>query len=168
MSLSLSRQSKKTTYLLLVCVAGLWGLIFYRVFQSAEVPIERVFDVPHKKAAYFKVIDHSKDTLKFKLDYRNPFRVALPQLARETTQQEARGVLPQLAPSIAKVNWSEIRYNGFIENKKTSQKLIIMVINGTELMLAEGETIKGLKLIKYTTDSVKVKYQQETKYIRLR
>lgn len=168
MSGVLSSQSKKTTYLLIICVAGLWGLIFYRVFQSTEVPDERVLDVPHQKAVYFNAIDHSKDTLKLTFDYRDPFMGALPKLAQENVQQQGSGISPQPAPSMPKVNWAEVRYSGFIANQKTSQKLVIMVLNGNELMLAEGETMKGLKLIKYTADSVKVKYQHETKYIRLK
>ena len=168
MSLSLSRQSKKTTYLLLVCVAGLWGLIFYRLFQSAEVPIEKILDAPLQKVIYFKAIDHSNDSLRLKFDYRDPFMIAVPKFAQETLPKKVSDVLPQLTASMPKVNWAEVRYNGFIENKKTSQKLIIISLNGKELMMAEGETMKGLKLIKYTSDSVQVKYQNETKYIRLR
>jgi len=168
MSKILSSQSKKTTYLLLVCVAGLWGLIFYRVFQVAEVPDERVFEKPPQKAHYFKAVDHSNDTTKLRFDYRDPFKVALPNFAEGNLNKQPVNALPSIVAQKPKVNWADVRYNGFIENKKTGQKLAIMIINGSEQMLAEGQTVKGFKLIKHYPDSVKLNYQYETKYIRLK
>lgn len=123
-----------------------------------------------KKMAYFKMVNHQKDQVLLTFDYRDPF--ASLQNVETITRHEGPSYLsnPLPAPTLVKplVNWAAITYTGYINNLNTKQKLAMITLNGKELMLAEGQSLSGIKLLKHAGDSIKVVYQKETKYIRLR
>ena len=64
-------------------------------------------------------------------------------------------------------NWNAIKYNGFIVNPERKSIVCILSVNGKEYMLSEGEGADGIKLLKSNKDSVKVLYQQNTRFIKL-
>lgn len=159
-------------YLLIVCVAGVWGIIFSKIYSGLNT--EEDFPVltgKNKKVDYFNLTDHISDTFDRATSYRDPFSVE-EVIPEEKVSQEIRGysgIVPA-APINTKppVNWSVVKYSGYISNPMTKQKVAIMYINGKEAMLSEGQSAEGLKLIRFAGDSVKVSYQQATKYILIK
>jgi len=164
-------KGKKFTYLLIVCVAGVWGIIFYRIYASMNEEEEPVAIVEHgAKPEYFKLVNHESDQIELNLNYQDPFAVASPviiETAKPSAASEFR--MPNNMPvQRPQVNWSAIQYTGYIFNPTTKQHVAIMQVNGAEAMLAEGQILNDLQLIKYAGDSVKVKYQNITKYITIK
>lgn len=162
-------KNKKITYILIFSVVALWGIIFYRIFIAMGDKEETIVQVPAKKAAYFKMVNHQNDQVLLTFDYRDPFTSI--NAIEPITPAQSQNTAPMPIPlPIAKpvVNWSAISYTGYINNLNTKQKLAMLSVNGKELMLAEGQDLNGVKLLKYAGDSIKVKYQNETRYIRLR
>ena len=164
-------KGKKFTYLLIICVAGVWGIIFYRIYAGMSEEEEPVAIVEHgAKPEYFKLVNHETDQVELNLNYRDPFALAPPviiETAKPVTPSEFR--MPNNMPiQKPQVNWSAIKYTGYIFNPSTKQQVAIMQVNGAEAMLAEGQSLNGLQLIKYAGDSVKVKYQNITKYITIK
>lgn len=166
-------KSKKFTYVLMVCVAAVWGIIFYRVYMAVTEEDAPLAAAPVAKAEYFKMVNHDEDAVTLNLNYRNPFSGGTEYFAEEKTPTnpspiKTTSAIPTMPMAKPMINWSGISYNGFINNTATKQKLALLSINGKEAMLAEGQSANGLKLLKHAGDSVKVQYQGETKFIRIK
>ncbi|OOQ58334.1 hypothetical protein [Mucilaginibacter pedocola] len=164
-------KNKKVTYLLIVFVAVVWGLIGYRVFAALNSDEDGA--VTPQKAAIVKepIVDYTRpeDTVKLNFNYRDPFEegkeappVKVAALAAPVAV--SRPAMPMGPPPI---NWGMIQYTGYIRNPDTKKLIALLTVNGKSLMLAEGEQGEGLKLLKNLKDSVKVAYQNKTKFIAL-
>lgn len=162
-------KDKKTTYLLICCVAVVWGVIFYRVFagMAAEEPVEavqRTFKEP-----YFNIKDHAGDTVQLDLSYADPFSnadsepILLPA-------EEGKTVVSRMpvGPSRAKIDWSGINCVGQLYNSSQRKHIAIINIKGREVMLGEGERGEGLRFIKRVGDSIRVEYQGASRYLSIK
>ncbi|QEM09155.1 hypothetical protein [Mucilaginibacter rubeus] len=162
-------KNKKFTYLLGGAVMIVWGLIIYRVFGALgdNGPDAAIMSGPVKKEAYN---DYSipEDTTRLLLNYRDPFGIV--QRKDTASRKPAPPGMAQIAPHqrLAAMNWDFIRYVGYIRNADSRKLVAIVHLNGTELMMSEGEMNSGLKLIRNYQDSIKIAYQGETKYIPLK
>lgn len=162
-------KDKRTIYLLIGCVAAVWGVIFFKVYANASADDEVKFmPVKGKKTGYFNLVDHRYDQLDSISNYRDPF--VFKQVGNEEEDLIPDGELPKIAlplviPVKPIVNWSGIFYKGYIRNPLSKEKVVLIVVNGQEAMLQEGQSFSGLKLIRYAGDSIQVLYQQSTKYI---
>jgi hypothetical protein len=163
-------KSKKFTYLLLVCVAGLWGLIFYRIFNSMSDKELPVLPSSPKKMAYFKMVNHEEDQVDLKLDYRNPFSASSVEFITDVpkTTSMPKAIVPINMHIKVPVKWNSILYTGYINNPTNKQKVAMLTLDGKEFMLTEGQQSNGVKLLKYAKDSIKLQYQNETRYIKLK
>lgn len=160
-------KSKKTTYLLICCVAGIWGIILYRVFAGLAAEDNMPVSSRIIKEPYFNMIDHAKDLVTLVMDYSDPF--ALTASAPEPVAKPAAPIIPSTpAPFKPQVNWSGIIYSGQIYNRAEKRHVAIISVNGQEVMLSEGESANGLKFIKRIGDSIKVEYQNATKYLSIK
>ncbi|MCJ0743687.1 hypothetical protein [Pedobacter montanisoli] len=165
-------KNKALTYLLIICVAAVWGVIFYRVYaglSDEELPSLKTSTV---KSAYFNEINHLHDTVTLNLNYPDPFFTSSSDTYQEKKVSEdvLRSPAVVKTPPVQKpvINWAAIQYTGYINNPANKQKLAMLNIQGKEALLAEGQSANGLKLIKHLGDSVRVQFQGETKYIRIK
>ncbi|WP_121810185.1 hypothetical protein [Mucilaginibacter kameinonensis] len=161
-------KNKKSTYLLGAAVLIVWGLILFRVFGALgdQAPEETAISGPTRKETYNDYAIPA-DTTHLQLNYRDPFGVAR---AKDTSTRKPAVAAAQSAVRMPRpvMNWDFIRYVGYIRNPD-SKKLVAMVhLNGTELMMNEGELNGNLKLIKNYQDSIKISYQGKTTFIPLK
>lgn len=151
------------TYLLIVSVLGLWGLIFYRLAYnvSGEATIAAVskMKVPLVEKKIFSI----RDTFKLLLNYRDPFSGVI---MKEPVQEEIDLALkvPAMKPEPVKLN--HIIYTGYIINPLSKRAVSIITINGKEQMMAEGVSIGDVKLLRNRKDSVQVYYKGRNYFIR--
>lgn len=163
-------KSKPLTYLLIVSVAAVWGIIFYRIFSAQGD--EEISLTPLTK--YNKVNESlddyvMKDTFILSLNYRDPFLTDVPDVNIKTaniTSEAQKSSVNELSHKPA-INWNIIKYTGFISNPLKKSPVAIVQVNGTEHMMKEGESMDGVKLIRILRDSVKVTYQNKTKFITI-
>ncbi len=162
-------KNKKSTYLLGAAVLIVWSLIIYRVFSAVNDngSDEPVMTAPAKKEAYN---DYAlpPDTTHLLANYPDPFG-SIQQVDTIRHLHEPRPPV-QIKPhtTVPAMSWDFIRYVGYIRNPD-SKKLVAMVhLNGTELMMSEGDLNGSLKLIKNYRDSIRVSYQGKTKFIPLK
>jgi hypothetical protein len=162
-------KGKALTYVLMACVAAVWGIIFYRIYLGVAEDEPTIATAHTAKVAYFKMVNHANDTVKLDLAYRNPFEEK-NFVNIEEKADRSEPITKIAAPQMPKpqVNWSGIIYSGYISNPSSKQKLAILSVNGKETLLVEGQSANGLKLLKYLGDSIKVQYQGETKHIRIK
>ncbi|QDW25189.1 hypothetical protein FFJ24_010350 [Pedobacter sp. KBS0701] len=161
-------KDKKMTYLLICCVAVVWGVIFYRVFsglasETPELPVAKTL-----KGAYFKLVDHAGDTVQLDLSYSDPFSEAYTETLTEMLPERSALISrPHVVPLKPKTDWSGIVYSGQLYNSAQRRHVAIINVNGREVMLGEGERGEGLKFIKRIGDSIKVEYQGASRYLSI-
>lgn len=160
-------KNKKVTYLLIAVVAGVWGLILYRLFNAVGQgddlpPVTTVHQVKEQYNDFSLV----KDTATLKLNYRDPFGLSKP---KDTT---SKPVVVHLKPVKAivtpTINWSFISYAGYVRNPVSKKLVTLLLINGKNVTLSEGETREQVKLLRNLRDSIKISYQGKTKFITLK
>lgn len=163
-------KNKRTTYILIISVVAVWGIIFYRIFTATQAAEPVSFNLPASKASYESLYDYQmKDTFTLALNYRDPFLGGEPQseIPVTTVPREPAGFVMNAIAAPPPVNWEIIRYTGYIMNPNIRRAVAIMNINGKEYMLSEGQKADGVTLIKSYRDSVKISYQSKTKFIRI-
>ncbi|RYG30632.1 MAG: hypothetical protein EOO01_36460, partial [Chitinophagaceae bacterium] len=114
-------KSKKATFFLIVSVACVWGIIFYKVFSASAAEDEYVFS-PQTKPVKYEPLDGylNPDTLQLSLNYADPFlkdavAEALPEeekVKAEIPVSPVRQFIPP-APQKPVINWGSIKYNGY-------------------------------------------------------
>lgn len=162
-------KQKAITYILIVSVIAVWGIIFYRVLAAnaddgENKPLARV---EQKKAIEYYQLP---DTTTLVLNYRDPFLGTAATEPEDTVKVIDAGDLAMDIATTppAEINWDFIKYSGFIINPATKRLVSIMSINDNEKMMAVGEVSSGVKLLSNLKDSVRVSYQGKTKYIVLK
>jgi hypothetical protein len=161
-------KNKKLTYFLIVIVAGVWGLIIYRVFEAVgpndDGPVAALSQ-PAKEA--FNDFSIPKDTTHLLLNYRDPFGITKP---KDTIDKPIRVSKSKFVPVQAKqqINWSFITYSGYVRNPASKKLVALVSINGQNLTLSEGETRSQVKLLKNLKDSIKISYGGKIKFIALK
>lgn len=173
-------KNKATVYVLGALLIIVWGTIFYRVYDALQgdddVAIPQTA-VPVKKE---EMNDREivSDTATLKLNYPNPFATVINKATRPDTVQipvnklvkpvqTRQNVNRPVVAKAASINWNFIQFTGYIRNPRTKKLLALVTINGKPQMLGEGESAGAVKLLKNDRDSIKVSYQNHTKYIQV-
>jgi hypothetical protein len=158
-------KHKKFTYLLILGVVAVWGIIFYRIYGAIIDEDTPVVLTSKTKMEYFKMVDHDEDQVTLNLSYANPFANGSYEPVADHTVKiiDTKNNL-KLKPITPPINWPNITYTGYIYNPTTKQKVAMLQINGREVMLSEGQDSFGVKVLKNAGDSVKVKYLNASKH----
>lgn len=160
-------KNKKLTYLLICIVVAIWGIILYKILFNEPAdngnPGFQQVKISHEPYDRYVV---KKDTFVLKLNYRDPFggKTTLPIVPE--SKVTAKEFMVPAKPVPLPVNWSAIKYAGYIINPNTKKTVSIVSVNGAERMIAEGESFQGLKLIKNKKDSILVSWLGKQKHIK--
>ncbi|NQX41303.1 hypothetical protein SAMN05421820_107155 [Pedobacter steynii] len=159
-------KNKKLTYLLICAVAVVWGVILYRVFfNQMDDDYEMKSQPVVRKQEPYDQYALKADTFKLALNYKDPFLgVVAPEPKVVAVPAQPVNFAP--APFKPQINWSSIKYSGYVVNPVTKKIVSIVVVNGKERMLSEGEFLEGVKLIKNKKDSILVFWQGKQKHIK--
>nr|WP_068893385.1 hypothetical protein [Pedobacter panaciterrae] len=162
-------KNKKLTYLLICAVAAVWGIIIYKVlFNNTDDDFEPKFKTAKEDHEPYDQYLIKNDTFKLVLNYRDPFLGGMTAASDDKNNtaiaSEANFIPPPPPPP--PIDWSLIKYSGYIVNPATKKLVAILVINGREQMTAEGQTFEGVKLLQNRKDSILVSWQGKKKYIK--
>ncbi|MBC7387687.1 MAG: hypothetical protein H7329_00610 [Opitutaceae bacterium] len=162
-------KNKNVTYFLGISVLVVWGLIFFRFFNSeSDEDLSPIQTNNH----YTKIDKNEKDTFELILNYRDPF---LGQLAEIRNNSDANrkndGKIKKLKTTkpkvvIAPIDWSFVSYLGTIYGKQSKKKLAILRINESEKMVGNNDKIGDLVILKVGKDSVLVSFLGNRKVLR--
>lgn len=161
-------KNKKLTYFLICAVAGVWGIILYRVFFNDPTEDYTVRNAaPASLQEPYDQYVLKEDTFSLTLNYRDPFLGGAPPIVEVKSDgaliEQVSFVPPAPEPM---VDWGLIKYSGYIFNPVTNKTVCIITINGIERMLSEGESFEGARLLKNKKDSVLVSWNGQKKYIK--
>lgn len=162
-------KNKKLTYLLGLAVLGVWGMIIYRLFNAVGGDDNQFYPTTIKRLPMAAFNDYTipKDTTHLLLNYRDPFSSPKVEPTEIPINELVHKPIQTPVQSRPMINWSIVKYTGFIHNPGSKRLIAMMNINGKEMMLGEGETAEQVKLVKNLKDSVKVTYQGASKYITM-
>ncbi len=160
-------KSKKMIYLLIGCVAVVWGMIIYRIYVQVKPGDELQISQVKQKPISIAISNHSNDAYQLYLD-RDPFvSYSFVSSVAPAIQNTGQAKVSTAAKIITPVAWPAINYSGYIKNPKSNQKITIISLNGKEIMLRDGEVAQGVKLIKNYGDSIQLSFMQTTKHLKL-
>lgn len=163
-------KNKKLTYFLICAVAVVWGVILHRIFfNNTEEEYQLKNPAALIKHEPYDQYVAKEDTFKLALNYKDPFLGGIVPESMPKTEAlpvaKPANFMPPLPPKPV-VDWSVIKYAGYIVNPVTKKLVSIITVNGTERMLAEGESFDGAQLLKNKKDSVLISWKGKQKFIR--
>lgn len=148
----MTKQQK--TYILLVLVIGIWGLIGYNVYKNLN-PEEPKSITNFTKTKTFNLDTKLKDTIVIS-NYRDPFLGNIIN-SKKNLKTSTKPQQP--------VNFPLIIYNGIINgNRNTSY--IISVQNQQEVVKI-GQTFMDVKLLSANSKEITIEYKKARKTIQL-
>jgi len=164
-------KNKSITYILIVGVLIVWGLIFYRIFSGmgGEEELSGIPSVANKKAV---ISNNEEEPLVLIANYRDPFLGTVSNTLigsnynQGTNQIVIKRKLPIVKKEVVLIDWSFLDYIGIVQNKETKKKVGLLNILGKEFMVSEGDTVNEVLVLKKERDSIFVKYKEEKKWIR--
>ncbi|MFC4816007.1 MULTISPECIES: hypothetical protein [unclassified Flavobacterium] len=159
-------KNKKSIYILLPLVLGIWGSVLYQFFSFSEQEeqlntgsVHPVNLSPIKKFA--------ADTSEIDVNFRDPFLGGSYQsVSTNSTSsngrpvKSAKKVKPQIKIKEPLV-WPEIKYKGIVSDTKNKNKVFMLVINGRTYLMKIGSTENEVTLIEGDRETIDVKYKNE-------
>ncbi len=168
-------KNKKTTYLLLLLVALVWGGVILQIIkhlkQSANPEV--LYNIPSDDDVFVL-----KDTIfELSLDYSDPFlkwngsstvKASEKQKGAERNATSIKNRLNNRKENIKKktIIWPDITYSGLIKNNETNELVGLLTINEKTFLLREGESVESVFLSRFYADSITVIYKEEAKTIK--
>ena len=153
-------KSKRSTYLLVIAVICVWGVIGFKIMKSLKQDVvtqkEEVgnnFFVPKtiKTQEYYTISTVSRD----------PFLGKMTPLAT-TKKIQVKKAKPNLKN---KVN-EKITYGGSVINHQSSTQIFVVNINNKQHLLKAGQTVAGLTIIEGDIRQIKINYNNNIQIIK--
>lgn len=156
--LKLLRLKNKTkTYLLLVVVLGIWGVIGYKIWSGFNT------EVPEAKQQEFAVSFNPKtntviDTFSVQTAERDPFlgTLTLQKLKKTNTTKSKKQ---------DNFVWLPISYQGLVKKQDSKEEVFIVNIRGKQYVLKLGQKIDSVTLVKGNIKNIVVRYKNKQKTI---
>ena len=160
-------KNKKVTYLLGILVLVVWGVVIYRIFQSANPGDDDFQPADHRMVKeLYNDYTIAKDTTHLLLNYKDPFLI---QKQKDTIGLAVKKIVEKtIQKPLPAMNWNFIKYSGYIHNPGTKNLVALLTINGKPVMMSEGEIAEQVKLIKNLKDSIQIAFNGKTTYIKMR
>jgi hypothetical protein len=148
-------------YILLPLVLCIWGIIFYKIYNSMGSSGKVIKYIA--AAGLNDTNAYIADTFSISNNYRDPFLSKVVS-AGKNIRTGNRPVLIKAVPVRIDIKWPDIVYNGVIKNR-SSGKLALVKINGTSNLMTMGGAFSGVELLDIYNDSIKVDYKGELKVV---
>ena len=152
-------KKKKKTYLLLIVVLAIWGLLGFKIVGAlhTDEPEQELALVSQK---FIPTILKKRDTFSVVANYRDPFLGTMPK--SNIPKKVKKKVIKK--PELPKKN---IRYSGLVSQNNTKNSIFFVSIDGQQHMMTKNEVVADVKLVSGTTESIKVRYHNRTETIAL-
>jgi hypothetical protein len=160
-------KNNTTKYLLILFVVVVWGIIFYKVInfvKSSDSPRENNLVSANEDSSSKNV-----DTFTIIANYADPF-LKRSVLVKSTTKMEVKTDKPQVNNASKKAvllkNWPNISYAGLVSSFMGNKSTALISINGESCIMKKGDISKDIELVIITKDSVKLKFQNEYRFLK--
>lgn len=155
-------KNKKNTYILLLVVLTIWGLVIYRFFSFSgnEVQAENTSGNFRMKPLVIK----ERDTFTVNVNYRDPFlgKMYLPVAKARISSKKTKNNKPKDA-----LLWPPVVYKGIVSDNKNRKKIFMVIINGQRYLMSEKDTEQEVTLTGGSREFITIKYKGKTDKILL-
>ena len=155
----MKKQNK--TYLLVAVVIGIWGIIGFKFFGAVNPATQEMAAVASNEIFVPQQIKE-REIFTIAANYRDPFLGTVQAPKRKVKKSTSTVVKKKVV-----VPTKSIQYSGFITDKNSSQKIFFVTVDGHQQMMSVNDTFQEVKLVRGTTNSIKVKYKGSTQNIAL-
>ena len=147
-------KNKKMTYLLIILVVLIWGLIFYKIYSKFGGDKQTAKNLPH-------VVDKVENGLRdsvftLSLDYADPF---LKGSGQPTETPVKNITIPRV------VNWPLVEFRGLLTNSSKKESTGLLRIQSSNLLVKQGKVYAAIKIRTITRDSILMEYQNESRWL---
>lgn len=143
-------KNRKILYLLVPMVLLIWGIIILRIVN--QVRNRNMISVKLSDSVFKKVEQQQSDTLKLKLDYRDPF-LGKNDILKTNIYPQGSVTRTSLISS-RDVTVPVSVYYGLVINPKNKKKTGLLMVNQKNYLVREGESVENEKVLKLYQDSV--------------
>lgn len=150
-------NSKLKTYILLVAVLAIWGVIGYKIMGAVNPNSVTVAQKNSLEAFTPKKI-RDLDTFTIQPVERDPFLGHLYIKKKPKPRVVKTSVKKELV-------WPSILYHGVISNQGGKEALYIVSINGQQQILKTGQSIDGVTLKKANKTEIQISFKGKRKTI---
>lgn len=152
----MTKQQK--TYILLITVFVVWGLIGFKIYKGLYGDDNKVTQVTSTNNKYIPDPISVSKTYDLKVDYRDPFLGKIP------TQKKKIKKVKRVTQN-DNIPFPNIIYNGIVEGGNS--KSYTVTINGKQELIKVGEELHNVKLVRATSNKIVVRFQGKIKTIQL-
>ena len=163
-------MKKKLNIVLLVLVLSLWGTVIYKYVKQYFIKNEALnFTTATNYTVKNEIL--KKDTFEMKKIDKDPFlgnytgevKVVIPNsnaIKKDVKKEPQKAIYKALFPSVS--------YYGYIKSIDKSQELVLLSVDGKFSRLHLNQDRNGLQVTVLNKDSIKVCYNNESKWFRLK
>ena len=150
-------KNKKITYLLIILVMLIWGLVFYKIYSKFGGSKRIVKSLPKSVGSIESSPGDSIFTLV--LDYPDPFLKAGGQASDLHSQTAAN------TPQKPAIVWPAIEYRGYVVLSNKKERTGLLKIQNSDLLVKQGKEYFGVKIRTITKDSIFVAYKMQGRWL---
>ncbi len=147
------------TYLLLLLVLVVWGILGFRIVKTVSPSTKGTVPLVHAEK-FVPTPIKKRDSFALNANYRDPFlgtfpKTEKPKKVRVTVAQKE--ILPD----------KNISYTGFITENGSRKKIFFLTVDGMQQIFSENDVLQGVELLSGDGKKVQVHYNGKTKKIPL-
>ena len=161
-------KNRVTLYVLLVLVLVIWSLIFIR-FSSLRDGDKIQFNLsPKDKTGQVK--DKPFVDYKLILDYDDPFLCQdsgkFVNITEEEIELQQDNSIRHNSPDTIQSRIPSLTYYGTLSNTSKGRKVGFLTSERQEYMIVEGDSVNGMKVLRFWNDSVRIAYQNQIFHVK--
>lgn len=147
-------KNKKITYLLIVLVALIWGLIFFKIYANFGGKKLAEKNLPQSVA---RAENGQRDSIfTLSCNYPDPF-------LKGSGQSIAAPIKNTGNPK--NVTWPLIEYRGLMTGNNKNESTGLLKVQTSNLLVKQGKVYSEIKIRTITRDSIFLEFQNECRWI---
>ena len=152
-------KSKRKTYILLIVVLAIWGILIYKFFSFTSPQDNSVPSGPDITLTPFSA--KPKDTFSIDVKYRDPF------LGKMYNPNHPANTKKKVYIPKEPVVWPTIIYKGIVSDNRDKNKVFMLNINGQTFFMNEKSVEQEVTLLSGNRNSVTVFFKGEKNTITI-
>lgn len=142
-------QNKAKTYILLVAVLAIWGVIGFKIIASVNPDTPKVEQQTYS-ALFSPKEKMSIDTFSIQLSKRDPF------LGTLYVKKKPK---PKTNKPVESIVWPNIIYHGTVSKQSSKEKIYVFSVNGQQHLVRVGKVADNIRLIKASNTEMTVSFK---------
>jgi hypothetical protein len=154
-------KNKTKTYVLLIAVLVVWGLIVYKIINGLNPELPELKPQEITMAFSPKAI-MQVDTFSIQKTNRDPFLGTLQTQSTIKSKNTSKNLKPK-----EEEPWPQVSYGGLIKRQNSKEEVFVVTINTVQHLVKKGQVIEEIILLKGDQKNITVRYKNKQKVIAI-